>query len=417
MNSFSFYRCIWGQSVAKEMNEYDRGEQNEEERQHQAATTIQRKWRTYFKDVSLLRGNEAAQGGYSGDDGGDGEDGVGGGSGAPKQPLTEEEIREQCLERCRQLLTDRDSLIQTNLTHQRALFKIFAERRAGQGQEAADNQPVTAELEAKYWSQLQRVRDERASIGHMRAQSDAEIERSTQSHQHVIQEAMQYEHNFLEFVKEKAGEAVSVRNNKPIPAKRIEEFEQQEHALHARVHQVRVQYLKLRNKSRKLHNDMSHKDNKKDGMHLIDFEQLKIENTNLNEKIEERNEDLLKLRKKATTTIHVLTHVKEKLEFVKAENTQLQRQVAQLEEELSSLRDRLAQTKRERDYFANDNIKIREKMPMIGAEDLLLDYEVRKKDIENCRIEVVELTNRHHELMQWIHSHQGTLETMQKTVA
>jgi|TARA_B110001469_G_scaffold115927_1_gene120788 hypothetical protein len=45
------------------------------------------------------------------------------------------------------------------------------------------------------------------------------------------------------------------------------------------------------------------------GLHLIDFEQLKIENQTLNEKIEERNEELLKLRKKTTTTVQVLTHL------------------------------------------------------------------------------------------------------------
>lgn len=42
-------------------------------------------------------------------------------------------------------------------------------------------------------------------------------------------------------------------------------------------------------------------------LHLIDFEQLKIENQTVNEKIEERNEELLKLRKKNTTTVQVRT--------------------------------------------------------------------------------------------------------------
>ena len=56
-----------------------------------------------------------------------------------------------------------------------------------------------------------------------------------------------------------------------------------------------------------------------DGLHLIDFEQLKIENLTLNEKIEERTEELLKLKKKTTQTVQVLTHVKEKLQFVQAE--------------------------------------------------------------------------------------------------
>jgi hypothetical protein len=34
----------------------------------------------------------------------------------------------------------------------------------------------------------------------------------------------------------------------------------------------------------------------------------------LNEKIEERNEELLKLRKKITTTVQILTHIREKLQ-------------------------------------------------------------------------------------------------------
>ena len=42
-----------------------------------------------------------------------------------------------------------------------------------------------------------------------------------------------------------------------------------------------------------------------EGLHLIYFEQLKIENQSLNEKIEERNEELLKLKKKITTTVQV----------------------------------------------------------------------------------------------------------------
>lgn len=54
---------------------------------------------------------------------------------------------------------------------------------------------------------------------------------------------------------------------------------------------------------------------------MIDFEQLKINNVDLNEKIEERNDDILKLRRKVTSTVQVLTHVKEKLQFLQASHT------------------------------------------------------------------------------------------------
>ena len=38
---------------------------------------------------------------------------------------------------------------------------------------------------------------------------------------------------------------------------------------------------------------------------MIDFEQLKIENQTLHEKIEERNEELSKLKRKKTITVQV----------------------------------------------------------------------------------------------------------------
>lgn len=72
-----------------------------------------------------------------------------------------------------------------------------------------------------------------------------------------------------------------------------------------------------------------------EGYHMIDFEQLKIENQTYSEKIEERNEvrrtspwlfiiefcfyfvqELMKLRKKISNTVQILSHVKEKLSYV-----------------------------------------------------------------------------------------------------
>ena len=80
--------------------------------------------------------------------------------------------------------------------------------------------------------------------------------------------------------------------------------------------QVRLENIKLQNKISKLEAQIKEKEQLAEGLHMIDFEQLKINNVDLNEKIEERNEDILKLRKKVTSTVQVLTHVKEKLQFL-----------------------------------------------------------------------------------------------------
>lgn len=73
----------------------------------------------------------------------------------------------------------------------------------------------------------------------------------------------------------------------------------------AEVERVRLKNITLRNQMKKLESHLKAKEELAEGLHLIDFEQLKIENQSLNEKIEERNEELLKLRKKTTTTVQV----------------------------------------------------------------------------------------------------------------
>ena len=370
-----------------------------EEIQNKAATIIQQGWRQFYQKQL------AADGGSDENDNSPNSDG---------NEMTEEQLREHLLDKYRTLQADRDALKDANGHHQRSLFKIFADKRGGT-HDAADSQSLPADAEGKYWDHIRRLRDERQDIDHQRTSADRALETNKGKYESVMTEAAQYEKNFRDYVRDKSNQAsFAGKKQKKIPKVKLDAFEVSEEVLYQQVHEVRVQYIKLRNKSKKLQQDLVDKSKKKEGMHLIDFEQLKIENTNLNEKIEERNEELLKLRKKATTTIHVLTHVKEKLEFVKAENVQLQKQVQQVEEHLTVLRDKLTHTKKDRDVFINDNLKMKEKMPMIGSEDLLLDYELRKKEIENCRIEVVDLTNKHHQLVQWIKSHQGTLEMLQQ---
>ena len=68
---------------------------------------------------------------------------------------------------------------------------------------------------------------------------------------------------------------------------------------------VRLKNIHLSNQLRRIEQTLRQKNELAEGLQLIDFEQLKIENQSLNEKIEERNEELLKLKKKTTTTVQV----------------------------------------------------------------------------------------------------------------
>jgi chromosome segregation ATPase len=132
-----------------------------------------------------------------------------------------------------------------------------------------------------------------------------------------------------------------------------------------------------------------------DGLHLIDFEQLKIENQTLNEKIEERNEELHKLRKKTTTTVQVLTHIKEKLQFCQAENRVLKENLAELDADLTEQRERLARAKNERDELRLDNDDLMQRQGFVNNDALVQDYEQRKLDMQDLRDQMEQLQARH----------------------
>merc|ERR1712183_825147 len=117
----------------------------------------------------------------------------------------------------------------------------------------------------------------------------------------------------------------------------------------AEVEEVRGANISLKNRLAKLEQALRKKDELAANLHVIDFEQLKIENQTLNEKIEERNEELHKLRKKTIVTVQKITHMREKVQFVQQEYEVLKRELAQLDQDLAAQRELVAKTKHERD--------------------------------------------------------------------
>lgn len=159
--------------------------------------------------------------------------------------------------------------------------------------------------EARYMKclgQLVELRDEHRRLEGMYDVISAE---TRQRLKEKVAKAMEIREAFLEFKREIFRGSENSRTGKPIPAKLIANFEEQEALKDTEVERMRLGNILRRNVLRKLELTLKQKENLAEGLHLIDFEQLKIENQTLNEKIEERNEELLKLRKKTTATVQV----------------------------------------------------------------------------------------------------------------
>lgn len=148
----------------------------------------------------------------------------------------------------------------------------------------------------------------------------------------------------------------------------------------------------------KLDETLREKEKLAQGLHMIDFEQLKINNIDLNEKIEERNDDILKLKKKVTSTVQVLTHVKEKLQFLQVETAERKAVLNDIESELALKRDVLTHLKQARDALRTDNLRLKQKGGLVGHRELLKDYEERQDQSEEMRQRLEVLQKRHSEL-------------------
>ena len=94
------------------------------------------------------------------------------------------------------------------------------------------------------------------------------------------------------FVVEVAKGSEDSRTGHPLPARDIRQRLNAIAGKELELQHVRLRAVQLRGRFEKAEANMRSKEQLAEGLHLIDFEQLKIENQSLNEEIEERNEEL-----------------------------------------------------------------------------------------------------------------------------
>ena len=194
---------------------------------------------------------------------------------------------------------------------------------------------------------------------------------------------------FMDFKREILKGAENSRTGKPIPPKLIKSFEEGDRERDDEVEKLRLTNINRRNVLRKLEQTLRQKEKLADGLHLIDFEQLKIENQTLNEKIEERNEELLKLRKKTTTTCRCSPTSRRSCSSCRP-RTSCSSTTSPTSRSTSP---RSATCSRRRSTSANSSA--RQQRGLVSSEELLLDFEKRRQSIVAKQEELAALKARH----------------------
>mmetsp|Transcript_18327 Transcript_18327/g.45590 ORF Transcript_18327/g.45590 Transcript_18327/m.45590 type:complete len:409 (-) Transcript_18327:926-2152(-) len=311
----------------------------------------------------------------------------------------EEDAKEDIEHLIREIMDERERLRATNLAMQRKLAAVVQGRKpTGEGGAArgdASSKLQAENQEARYHSALHQWQ----AMVHEKERMEVHYETTTtdvQSHLgERVKRANDIRNAFNSFKYEVARSAENSRTGKAIPERVIAEKMEQEDKKESEMERARLKNIHLRYQLRRLEHTLKQKEELSEGLHLIDFEQLKIENQSLNEKIEERNEELLKLRKKTTTTVQVLTHLKEKLQFVQKENEVLGSGMESLEYGLTSKREHLQQMKLERDKLRAENGRMKGQSATVTNPLLLDDMDAHRAKAAQLKQHVNALQKEH----------------------
>jgi archaellum component FlaC len=187
--------------------------------------------------------------------------------------------------------------------------------------------------------------------------------------------------------------AINSRTGKPISKRLVAQYEMVEAKREGVLEQVRLKNIAMRNLLRKLEKELRAREHLAEGLHMIDFEQLKIENQSLSEKIEERGEELSKLKRKKALNVQLLSHVREKLIFTDKQSSQHRQELDEIDASISATRAQLTTSKRERKTMRHENKELTQRQGFTSNDLLIEDFEISKTKIEDIQGSIRDLKN------------------------
>eukprot|EP00501_MAST-03F_sp_TOSAG23-6_P000186 GSMAST32.ASY1.ANO1.189.1 assembled CDS len=266
---------------------------------------------------------------------------------------------------------------------------------------AAETTSSAMELERRYLKQLSIWCDSLKELDEIRDTFNRQAMELQARLDDKQGKATEISESFADFKREIAKAAENSRTGKTIPRKIIRQFELAEQRKDSEMEKVRITNIKYRMQLQKLGRDLKEKEQLAEGLHMIDFEQLKIENQTLNEKIEERIEEVLKFKSKISLSVQHLSHVKEKLQFVNAKKDQFLKENESLEGSVILEREKLTKFKKERDIIREKLIQKKSTGGgFSGSKSLIKDFSKRKHTIQLLEKEVAQLKEKYEILVR-----------------
>ncbi|VDK38250.1 unnamed protein product [Taenia asiatica] len=309
---------------------------------------------------------------------------------------TYERRREELLERHKALLERRHKAGHLNMQLQTTLSEHFRRRRVEGGDIAHSNiDSMTSSIidtgidyTSRYAKHMETLAQVRNQFMEQKECLEQEINSLKDLSNHKTNKAANKQAELAEFLLDQGKKAISSRTGRPLPMEHYRNLIETWQRKAAIVAAERLENLKLQRQVEKINAAFKAYD-LSESLHLIDFEQMKIENQTYSEKIEERNEETSKLSRKIMNTVQMITHANEKLQFCQAENSQLRDQLNLWAEKSSNDRDTLSKLKQSRDALRANHAALVRACGLLGRPEMLRGYEQSVNDVELKKHEIL----------------------------
>lgn len=286
------------------------------------------------------------------------------------QEISRRELREELLLGIEDAIRQQAELTSVNASQQRKIVTM-KQKLEGLGEPAGE----VSMNEHKYLNTLANVHQLRFQLKEVQEQYNRWANVYEENLYEKQERCMEIRNYFRDLKREVALSAEYNRTGKSIGKGQIAKWERDEADKDKEVQECRIQNIRLKKQLEKLEDALKDKEKLAPGLHLIDYEQLKIENQTLNEKIEERNEELHKLQTKIMKTVQILTHTREKLQFVQAEQRALKQLETTMQEELKKVRTSLNTEKKNLKSLRDKNARQKQKTGIVTRPELNKDLE------------------------------------------
>ena len=212
------------------------------------------------------------------------------------------------------------------------------------------------------------------------------IEEQEKRKQDVYEILMKYKEELLD--------NAETRKGTKIPRSEIERWLSTEKQLEDDLRTLRIQSFTKSLEMNRLKKELKKMEDYFEGLHIIDFEQLKIENNTLTEKIEDRNEEIHKLKNKINNTVQVLAHLQEKSKFVSSENEIKKAENENLKKEIIEMKRKLTEKKEENDKKALKQLNENKKIDQINSLPLKNYYRKTLLHIQDLAVQIDQVSKQ-----------------------